>query len=423
MEHQHEAFVIDPAGGDISGESKRIRERGPATLVELPGQVVAWMVTDHALLKQLLTDSNVSKNPNLHWPAWRSGQIPADWPLALWVGVPNMFTAYGTEHRRLRTLVSSAFTARRTADLRPRIQEITTELLDDIAATPATEPVDLREELAYPLPIRVICELFGVPESQRDELRRITEALFDTTATPEEVQAIDRDLYTILNDLVAAKRDTPSDDMTSGLIAAHDEDGSRLSEQELVYTLSLMLVAGHETTVNLITNAVHALLIHPDQYERIQAGESTWSDVIDETLRWAPSVARLPLRYAVDDITLDGVTIKKGDAILADYGAAGRDPAHHGADADQFDLSRPSRGDHLAFGHGVNFCLGAPLARLEAGIALPALFSLFPDLTLAVPPGELKPLTSFIANSYSSLPVHLNREGLGLGVAKSRART
>lgn len=122
MEHQREAFVIDPAGGDISGESKRIRERGPAALVELPGQVVAWMVTDHALLKQLLTDSNVSKNPNLHWPAWRSGQIPADWPLALWVGVPNMFTAYGTEHRRLRTLVSSAFTARRTADLCPRIR-------------------------------------------------------------------------------------------------------------------------------------------------------------------------------------------------------------------------------------------------------------------------------------------------------------
>lgn len=204
-----------------------------------------------------------------------------------------------------------------------------------------------------------------------------------------------------------AKRERPGDDLTSVLIAARDEEGSGLTEAELIDTLLLVIGAGHETTVNLIGNAVHALLAHPDQLARVRGGEITWSDVVEETLRWAPSIANLPLRYAVEDIELhDGITIARGDAILATYAAAGRDPERHGADADRF-LPGGTAKEHLAFGHGVHHCIGAPLARLEATIALPALFARFPELRLADPSVPAGQVESFIAHGFGALPVRL----------------
>jgi cytochrome P450 len=407
MEHQAQPVVIDPSGSDIHGEGARIRARGPAALVELPGQVVAWAVADPALLKELLTDSRVSKDPRQHWAAWANGEITPEWPLFTWVAVTNMFTAYGGDHRRLRKLVSSAFTARRTEALRPRIEVMAADLLDGLAAIPAGQAVDLREEYCYPIPIQVICELFGVHDQDtRDELRRLVDSIFNTAITAEEAVATFQGIHSVLSELVALKRETPGDDITSGLIAARQEDGSRLDEGELVDTLLLMISAGHETTVNLLDNAAHALLTRPDQLELVRAGRANWSDVIEETLRVEAPVASLPLRYAVEDIEAGGVQFKKGDAILASYAAAGRHPALHGKDADVFDVTRADK-EHLAFGHGVHFCLGAPLARLEAAIALPALFTRFPDLALAVPAEELRPVASFISNGHRSLPVHL----------------
>ncbi|GAA3358443.1 cytochrome P450 [Streptomyces antimycoticus] len=341
--------------------------------------MVAWAITRQRTLKELLTDPRVSKDPRQHWPAWINGEITPEWPLITWVAVENMFTAYGGDHRRLRTLVSKAFTARRTAALRPRIEEICTTLLDDLAAAP-DEVVDLREAYAYPLPIQVISELFGLDdENLRDRMRRVVDSIFHTSASPEEVTATFNEMYAVLGELVATKRERPGDDLTSGLIAVRDEEsGSKLSEKELTDTLALFLSAGHETTVNLLDNAIHALLTRPEQLEHVRAGRATWEDVIEETLRHSAPVANLPLRYAVEDIELDsGVVLHKGDAILAAYAAAGRDPEVHGEDADRFDVTRQLK-SHLAFGHGVHLCVGAPLGRLEAAIALPALFDRFP---------------------------------------------
>ena len=367
--------------------------------------MVAWAVNTHDTARRLLADSRVSKDPSRHWPKWINGEIPADWPLHLWVSVKNMFTAYGEDHRRLRSLVSKAFTARRTSALRPQIEEITDDLLNRLAALPPGE-TDLRETYAYPLPIEVICRLFGIPDNSRPGLRRAVDGIFNTSATPEEALANQRDMYAILEDLVACKRTTPGDDMTSSLISARDEDGSRLDEAEMVDTLILMISAGHETTVNLLDHAITALLTHPDQLQLVRAGHNSWSDVIEETLRWQAPVANLPLRYAVEDIEVEGTLIRRGDAILIGYAAAGRDRTIHGDTADRFDITRTGK-EHLAFGHGVHFCVGAPLARLEAEVALPALFTRFPHLTLTVPPDELQPVESFISNGHRALPVNL----------------
>ncbi|CAM5707714.1 cytochrome P450 [Streptomyces antimycoticus] len=371
--------------------------------------MVAWAITRQRTLKELLTDPRVSKDPRQHWPAWINGEITPEWPLITWVAVENMFTAYGSDHRRLRTLVSKAFTARRTAALRPRIEEICATLLDDLAAAP-DEVVDLREAYAYPLPIQVISELFGLDdENLRERMRRVVDSIFHTSASPEEVTATFNEMYAVLGELVATKRERPGDDLTSGLIAVRDEEsGSKLSEKELTDTLALFLSAGHETTVNLLDNAIHALLTRPEQLEHVRAGRATWEDVIEETLRHSAPVANLPLRYAVEDIELDsGVVLHKGDAILAAYAAAGRDPEVHGEDADRFDVTRQLK-SHLAFGHGVHLCVGAPLGRLEAAIALPALFDRFPGLTLASGREPLEPVESFISNGHRTLPARLS---------------
>ncbi|MET7442851.1 cytochrome P450 [Streptomyces sp. NPDC005568] len=366
-------------------------------------------------MRRLLTDPRVSKDPRQHWPLWIDGAISPEWPLFTWVAVRNMFTAYGGDHRRLRLLVSKAFTARRTAALRPRIEQLTGDLLDRLhAAGRGGEPVDLREEFCYPLPIQVISELFGLPEKRSADLRELVDSIFHTSAEPEEVTGNYARLYAVMAELVADKREFPGDDLTSGLIAARDdEDGGRLSEQELLDTLVLMISAGHETTVNLIDNAVHALLTHPEQLAHVRAGRASWDDVVEETLRAEAPVANLPLRYAVEDLDLgelggpQGTVIGKGEAILAAYAAAGRSPEQYGPDAGRFDVTRLDK-EHLAFGHGVHHCLGAPLGRLEARIALPALFERFPDLELAVSPDELLPVDSFISNGHRSLPVRLS---------------
>ncbi|MFJ6518806.1 cytochrome P450 [Streptomyces filamentosus] len=408
MTHPAEPLVLDPAGADPHAEGARLRARGPATPVDVLG-VRAWSVSDPALLKRLLTSPDVSKDARRHWPGFE--EAVAHWPLALWVAVRNMFTAHGADHARLRRIVAPAFTARRVAALRPEVETIVGGLLDELAALPADAVVDLRARLAYPLPIAVIGRLLGVPEEEREGFRALVDGVFDTTLDTEAARLNTERLYALFHAFIAARRAAPGDDMTSLLLAARDEegDGTGLDEQELADTLLLMISAGYETTVNVIDQAVTALLTHPDQLAHVRAGRAGWEDVVEETLRHEPAVKHLPLRYAVTDIPLpDGRVIAAGEAILASYAAANRHPDWHGPTADAFDLTRPGK-DHLAFGHGVHFCLGAPLARLEVATALRALFARFPGLALAVPAEELRRTPSLITNGHRTLPVTLGR--------------
>ncbi|MFF3934366.1 cytochrome P450 family protein [Streptomyces hirsutus] len=402
---EQQILVLDPTATDPDAEHQALRERGPATLVDILG-VRAWSVSDPALLKRLLTSKDVSKDGRAHWPAFAE-TVPT-WPLALWVAVENMFTAYGANHSRLRRMVALALSARRTAALQPDIEALVTGILDDLDMLPAGETVDLREHLAYPLPIAVIGKLMGVPADRRTEFRTVVDNVFATHLTAEEQAANTATLYGLLDALIETKRTAPGEDMTSLLIATRDDegDGSALSHAELRDTLLLMISAGYETTVNVIDQAITTLLSDPQQLVHVRDGRCTWQDIVEETLRHEPAVKHLPLRYARIDITLpDGQTIKTGEAILASYAAANRHPDWH-EDADRFDATRPSK-EHLAFGHGVHFCLGAPLARLEVATALRLFFERFPDAQLATGHEELRRLPSLISNGHTTVPVRL----------------
>lgn len=401
--------AIDPFGADIPAESARLRALGPVVAVELPGAIPAWAPTGYDTLKALILDPRVSKDPRKHWSLFAEiGEHPAWGWIMGWVGVVNMLSTYGPDHTRLRKLVAPSFTARRTEAMRARVEQITAELLDKLDASGAAgEPVDVRSGYAHPLPMQLICELFGVPDDLRPDTARLIAAIMDTSdPSPEHAASVQQQIGTVLPALIGYKVEHPGDDMTTELIRVRDEDGDRLSDEELLYTLLLVIGAGFETTVNLIGNAVVALLQHPDQLAAVRAGEISWEGVIDEVLRVAPSIASLPLRFAVSDITIEGVTIPAGDAIVTTYAAAGLDPEHYGAGAAEFDAARTSD-DHLAFGIGVHRCIGAPLARMEALTALPALFERFPDLQLAAKPDELRQVPSFIAYGWQEIPVRL----------------
>ncbi|MBG0829114.1 cytochrome P450 [Planomonospora sp. ID67723] len=398
--------VLDPTGRDIHAETDILRAGGHAVQVELPGGVLAWSVNTYEAVRQLLAEPNVTKSARNHWPAFINGEIPPDWEMISWIAMDNMVTAYGKDHVRLRRLVGKAFTPRRTEAIKPRIVALTGQLLDALAATEPGEVVDLRERFAYPLPAMLVADLIGMSEEARAATAKVIDMMVDTTVTPQQAQGILAGWRGAMAELIAEKRRNPGEDITTDLVTARDTDGSRLSEVELTDTIFAILGAGSETTINFFDNAITALLSHPEQLELVRSGRSTWDDVIDETLRVESPLAHLPLRYAVTDIHLDGVTIPQGDPILVNYAAVGRDPALHGADAGRFDITREDK-EHLSFGYGPHYCLGASIARAVATIGLSSLFARFPELNLAVDRQDLQPLPTFIMNGHRALPVRL----------------
>ncbi|WP_030057276.1 cytochrome P450 family protein [Streptomyces novaecaesareae] len=398
--------VLDPAGRDIHAEAARIRANGPVARIELPGGVLAWSIADQELARQALSDHRLSKDPRQHWTAFAEGRIGEDFPLIGWVLMDNLTTRYGADHTRLRRLTASAFTPRRVEALRPEVQKAVDELLDELDGCAPGEVVDLKARFALPMPARVICDLFGVPAEDRARMLRGGQVNTDTTISPEESAANVAQWHREMEEFVEDKRRNPGDDLTSDLVQAQEEDGSRLNGSELVGTLHLLLATGTEPVMNLLANATRALLTHPDQLALLKSGKVSWADVIEETLRAEAPVAHLPFRFAVEDIELGGVTIAKGDPVLINFAAAGRDTTVHGDSAHTFDAARPNK-EHLSFGHGIYRCIGMPLARMEAEIALSALFRRFPDLELAVPAQDLSPQVTFIMNGVQTLPVRL----------------
>lgn len=409
MEVSTAPIVLDPTGRDVHAEAARLRAQGPVAQVELPGGVRGWSVVGYEAIQQVLVDPRFAKDAHKHWPAFINGEISDEFPLIGWVLMDNMTTSDGPDHARLRKLTAAAFTLRRSEAMRPQVQQIATDLLDDLATSAPGEVVDLKDRYAYPLPTRVICDLFGVPEHMRREVMRGGEVNVDTTISHEEAVANVEEWHQAMYRLVEMKRTNPSDDLLSKLIAVQEEDGTRLSESELAGTLHLMLGAGSETTTNLISRAVVALLTHPDQHELVKTGQVPWQDVIEETLRVESPIAQLPFRFTTEDVHIAGVTIPRGDPVLIGFASAGRDARRYGERADTFDVTRTDK-QHLSFGHGVHHCLGAPLARIEAEVALPALFERFPGLTLAVPAKEVEPQGTFLLNGVSTLPVRLTRD-------------
>ena len=369
----------------------RLRERGPVHRVRLPNPQAhheTWLVVGHEEARAALADPRLAKD------ARKIGVTFLDEEL---IG-RYLLIADPPEHTRLRGLVSRAFTMRRVEQLRPRIQEITDELLD--AMLPYGR-ADLVESFAYPLPLTVICELLGVPEMDRTEFRKLsTEAVAPTNAD-SELDAFVR-LAEYLTELIEDKRCAgPSGDLLSDLIRTTAEDGDRLSPQELRGMAFILLIAGHETTVNLITSGVHTLLTHPDQLAALRADPALVDGAVEEMLRYEGPVENATFRYAAEPLEIGGTSVAKGEAVMIGLTAADRDAARY-PDPHRFDIHRDTRG-HLAFGHGIHYCLGAPLARLEARTAIRTLLARTPDLTLDGPPGDWLP--GMLMRGLRSLPV------------------
>ncbi|RKN09610.1 cytochrome P450 family protein [Streptomyces radicis] len=400
-------LALDPLVRDRIGETRRLVEGPPLTRIELPGEVPVWTVTKHAEARRLLTDPRLVKDIN-RWDLWQRGVVTRQWPLIGMVDAGrSMFTVDGAEHRRLRTKTAQAITARRVESMRPVIESITRRLLDALAAEGKDgSPVDLKAVFALPLPMAVVSELMGVDPAEHPRLHRLYKAFFSMLTPQDERLAVIAELDEIFVAMVAARKAAPGDDLTSALILA-DEGGEPLTDEEVVGNLKAMVAAGHETTISLICHAVRGLLNAPDQLARVRAGEIPWETVVEETLRWSSPATHLLLRFATEDIDVDGTVIAKGEGLAISYSAIGWDPEQHGENADRFDVTRPTPIRHISFGHGPHICPGASLSRLEARIALPALFARFPRLSLAVDDSELRNLPIVTQNDLAELPVRL----------------
>ncbi|MEV0341180.1 cytochrome P450 [Nocardia sp. NPDC050713] len=398
------AISIDPLVRDLDGETERLRAAGPLARIELLG-VPAWSVTEHAVARKLLTDPRLVKDIDA-WSLWTSGTVTRQWPLIGMIDTGrSMFTVDGAEHRRLRIKTTQALTARRLDALRPAIERLTEELLDDLdAAGRDGVVVDLKALFAYPLPMRVISELMGVDRADHPMLLAWYKAFFSLLTPQDERLRVIDELDSYFTDLVRNKTASPTDDLTSAFILA-DDGGEPLTEEEVVGNLKALVAAGHETTVGLLLNTLRALLTHPEHLSRLRDGDLEWKSAIEETLRWDTPVTHLLMRFATEDIPVADTVIPKGDGVVLSYRAIGRDTTLHGPDADTFDPTRPTSHRHTAFGHGPHICPGAALARLEATIALPALLTRFPTLALAVPVEEIHNLPVLTQNDLESFPV------------------
>ncbi|GAB1340275.1 cytochrome P450 [Streptomyces sp. E-15] len=370
-----------------------LRETGPVHRVRVPEGHEAWLVVGYEAARAALADPRLAKSWDRAAPTLSVVRPAAG---------PNMLNSDPPDHGRLRKLVVREFTPRRVEALAPRVEELTGTLLDAMLARPEGR-ADLVEALSFPLSMAVICELLGVPELDRVAFRTWTTDVFshpDPSARRKASQEMGAYLARLLDD----KRRAPGDDLMSALVRTSDDDGDRLSPEELVGTAWLLLVAGHETTANLISNGVLALLTHPAQLADLRADMTLLDAAVEEMLRYDGPVEAATYRFTTEPVDIGGTVIPGGgELVLVVVADADRDPARF-ADPGRFDIRRPERG-HIAFGHGIHYCLGAPLARLEARIAVRALLDRCPGLALDTDPAAVTWRAGMLVHGPRRLPV------------------
>ena len=359
----------------------QFREADPVHWNEMFG---FWVCTRYDDIVTILRHSKASANPR-DWERFDDyvntlgGTGPASDMRSRWMLLKNP-----PDHTRLRKLITKAFTPRVVENMRPHIQDIVNDLLDVIQEKGS---FDIIQDLAFPLPVIVIAELIGVPTEDREQFKDWTAALarsLDPVITPEIAQAADKateELIAYFTQLVATRRANPQEDLLSGLIAA-EEEGDKLDEDELLATAILLFAAGHETTMNLIGNGMLALFRNPDQMAKLQAEPALIKTAVEEFLRYDGSV-QITARVALEDIEIGGRTIRRNQQALLLLGAANHDPAHF-PDPDRLDITRQEN-PHLTFGHGIHHCVGVPLARVEAQLAINSMLRRMPDIQLAHP--------------------------------------
>jgi cytochrome P450 len=378
----------------------RMREEGPAVQVVLPNGQRVWLVTRYADVRAALADPRLHKD-------WAGKLTAPDWvpdPVTGYLAV-HLLNSDPPDHTRLRKLVTKGFTARRVAGLRPRVEAITAALLDAMAASPDGE-VDLLAAFAFPLPVTVICELLGIPASDQALFRVWSNAMLASDGERGAYRTAGTAMFGYFSDLVAARRKAPADDLVSALISASDADpGDSLDERELMAMLFLLLVAGHETTTNLIGSGTLALLTSPAEFARLRDDPALLPAAVEELLRYVNPLNHATERFTLEPVDIGGVTIPAREWVLCVTSSANHDPARF-PDAGRLDLGRDA-GGHVAFGHGIHYCLGAPLARLEGEVAFGALLARFPALSLAADPATLRWRRSSLIRGLERLPVRL----------------
>jgi cytochrome P450 len=380
----------------------RLRAERPVARARTPVGLRVWLVTRYDDARQALTDPRLSKDGIGLAQVLDRHPLPPDQRVVFAQELGrHMLSSDPPDHTRLRKLVSRAFTMRAIAGMRPRIEEIAAGLADQMADGPAE--VDLLDAFAFPLPMSVICDLLGVPDSERTTFRTWSNTLLSSDAAAAEREAAGAAMAQYLGALVADKRARPADDMLSAIVAA-SEDADRLSADETVSMAFLLLVAGHETTVNLIGNGMFALLRHPARLAELRADPDLTPRAVEEFLRFDGPVDLATYRHTTESVEIGGTTIPPGEVVLVALASANRDSDRYPA-ADVLDLRRDV--GHLAFGFGLHHCLGAPLARLEGDVAFRTLVSRFPDLALAAGPDELTWRASMLMRGLTRLPVRL----------------